>query len=299
MKRLKIFLTIILTSSLVFSQDQNITKQLDFQEQLLYNTVRIVVVKQDNGKKISGTGTGFFFDFTENNAASRPYIITNKHVVENAVLGGFELILKDKNGHPDSLTKQLLIPNFVNQWIPHPDPNVDLCIMPIAGLINEALKKNLDFYYKAFRSINIPTDVEWNSLNVIENVFIIGYPIGLNDTVNHTPLIRSGTTSSPPFKDFNGKKEIVVDAGCFPGSSGSPVIYIPSPIKFSQKQKNLKDFLFLGVLYAGPVMKINGEIIVRQISTNIKPISESQIPINLGYVIKSDRINEFRKIIDK
>ena len=44
-------------------------------------------------------------------------------------------------------------------------------------------------------------------------------------------------------------------------------------------------------------MKINGEIVVRQIATNVKLMSESHIPINLGYIIKSNRINDFRKII--
>ncbi len=299
MKKLIALFIIIFGNLLCYSQNEEFTKQLDVEEQLLYTTVRIVVVKQDNGKLTPGTGTGFYFDFAESNSVNRPYIITNKHVVQNAVLGGFELIQRDKNGQPDSLTQELLIPNFVDQWIPHPDPKVDLCIMPLAGLMNEAHKKNLDFYHKAFRSINIPSDLEWNSFNVIENVFIIGYPIGLVDTVNNIPLIRTGTTASPPFKDYNGKKEFVVDAGCFPGSSGSPVIYMPNPIKFSEKQKNLKDFLFLGVLYAGPTMKINGEIVVKQIATNVKPMSESHIPINLGYIIKSDRINDFRKIIDK
>ena len=208
--------------------------------------------------------------------------------------------MADNNGNPSESTKRLILPNFANQWISHPDTAVDLCIMPLAKLINLAYEKNIEFFFKTFRTIDFPSEEEWESLHVIEEIMIIGYPIGLIDTLNHIPLIRTGTTSSPPFLDFNGKKEFVIDAGCFPGSSGSPVIYQPKGVIMSSKGKTpVRRFLLLGILYAGPEMKVDGEIVVKKIETTVKPLAESHIPINLGYVIKSNRINEFRTIIDK
>jgi len=54
---------------------------------------------------------------------------------------------------------------------------------------------------------------------------------------------------------------------------------------------------FLGVLYAGPVFSANGEIRVVDVPTQLKPIPISQIPMNLGFVIKAARILEFGPLL--
>lgn len=294
-----IFFSIVFLNTPAITQQEKSDNTKRVQEQLLYSTVRILCLKNDNGKLVQCSGTGFYFDFAGTQNVQRPYIITNKHVVENSIIGGFNILQRDKNGQPDTVTSQITIPNFAKRWIPHPDSTVDLCIMPLAALINEAQKKNIELYYTSFTSAHIPKEEEWKNLDVIEKVLIVGYPIGLVDTVNNIPLIRTGTTSSPPYLNYNGKEEFVIDAGCFPGSSGSPIIYIPDAYKVILSGKPSSSILLLGVLYAGPEMKINGEIVVKKIDTKVKPFSESYIPINLGYVIKANRITEFRKIIDK
>lgn len=52
---------------------------------------------------------------------------------------------------------------------------------------------------------------------------MIGYPNGLWDSQNNLPIIRRGITATSVKKDYNGKKEFLIDAAVFPGSSGSPV----------------------------------------------------------------------------
>lgn len=63
-------------------------------------------------------------------------------------------------------------------------------------------------------------------LSAVEEILMVGYPNGLWDSVNNYPLIRRGITASHPAVDFevDGVPTTVVDAACFPGSSGSPVI---------------------------------------------------------------------------
>lgn len=52
---------------------------------------------------------------------------------------------------------------------------------------------------------------------------MVGYPDGIWDEFNNQPIVRRGITATHPKNDFNGKGEFLIDAVCFPGSSGSPV----------------------------------------------------------------------------
>ena len=61
---------------------------------------------------------------------------------------------------------------------------------------------------------------------MVEDVLMIGYPNGLWDTTHNMPIIRRGTIATDIKLDYNEKKEFVIDAACFPGSSGSPVLFI-------------------------------------------------------------------------
>lgn len=53
---------------------------------------------------------------------------------------------------------------------------------------------------------------------------MIGYPNGIWDSVNNMPIIRKGITATHPRLNYNGRKKFMIDAACFHGSSGSPVL---------------------------------------------------------------------------
>lgn len=55
--------------------------------------------------------------------------------------------------------------------------------------------------------------------------------------------------------------------------------------------------IFLGVLFAGPTMNINGQITIVDIPTQQHAIAQSQTMINLGYYIKAYELLKFREII--
>lgn len=42
----------------------------------------------------------------------------------------------------------------------------------------------------------------------MEDVVMIGYPIGLSDTYNHKPIIRRGITASHPKKITKEKRDL-------------------------------------------------------------------------------------------
>ena len=128
---------------------------------------------------------------------------------------------------------------------------------------------------------------------------MIGYPNGIWDSVNNKPIFRKGITATHPKFDYNGKKEFMIDAACFPGSSGSPV-FILNEGGYRDKKGNTylgtTRIMLIGVLYAGPQHTATGEVKIINVPTSQIPVSISSIPNNLGIVIKSFRIKELEKL---
>ena len=160
---------------------------------------------------------------------------------------------------------------------------------------------SLKLFHQHFDKSLIPTVAQLKELDSVEDIIMIGYPNALWDEVNNIPLVRKGITATPAWLDFNGKKEFVIDAACFPGSSGSPVLICNIgnvKDKFGGIQFGINRIYLLGLLYGGPQQTIEGEICVKTVPDATQtPYALSSIPNNLGYVIKSERILELSEYI--
>ncbi|AWG22725.1 serine protease [Flavobacterium faecale] len=273
---------------------------LSISEQLTYSTVRIECELKTGG---TSTGTGFFFNFLEDKTSNThvPVVVTNKHVIKNASKGKLIITKANEKGEPiDTEHFTLAFDNFESFWRLHPEADVDLCAMPIAPFVNEAQKRGDKLFYIPFTKDLLPTEKHKEELTAIEDVLMIGYPNGIWDSVNNMPIFRKGTTATNPLIDYNGKKEIMIDIAAFPGSSGSPVL-IFNEGGYRDKKGNTymgaNRIILLGVLFAGPQATATGEIVM---TPNLqRPISVSQIPNNLGLIIKSERIIEMEKLFNQ
>jgi hypothetical protein len=78
---------------------------------------------------------------------------------------------------------------FYKTWIFHPDPKIDLAIMPIGGLLNHLMQLGKRVYYTSISSSTIPSNEEWEKFIVLEDIFVIGYPNALADSVNNLSLV--------------------------------------------------------------------------------------------------------------
>ena len=166
-----------------------------------------------------------------------------------------------------------------------------LIALPIAGAINDMQSKGANIFFKSIDVSLIPTDDIIDDLAAVEDVTFIGYPNSIYDTVNKIPIIRQGITATPIWNDFQGKEEFLIDAGVFPGSSGSPVfiynrgtyptkdgIAIGSRILFvgvlartlQRKDKAGLDYLDLGVV-------INSKALYKELNKYILKITGSPI----------------------
>ena len=272
---------------------------LSISEQLAHSTVRIETSKASG----EGSGTGFFYRFVYNGDSHVPTIVTNKHVIEGSLSGSFVLTERDDDENPIYGKYQRFdFDDFQSQWILHPDEEVDLCVMPIAPIIHQANERDLNLFHIFLDKSLLLTEEELNDLILMEDVVMVGYPNGIWDEKNNMPIFRKGITATHPSLDWNGRPEFLIDAACFPGSSGSPVFL------FNQGGHATKsgDLIFspnrvklLGVLYAGPQHTVSGEIKVVQVPTQNVAVAVASIPNNLGVVIKSSQLTAFDHIFER
>lgn len=266
-------------------------------ELLLHSTVRITSIFNNN---MIGTGTGFFFIFTINNNEV-PVIVTNKHVVKNSIKGNFRLSLADTNGNwIKNSYIDINCEGFEEMWIMHPEENIDLCIMPIASLLQKAQEMGKKLYFKALDKTIIPSFQQIEKLTAIEDILMIGYPNGLWDSYNNMPIIRRGVTATNVKLDYNNKKEFLIDIAAFPGSSGSPIfIYNQGSYPVEEGIVVGSRLILLGVLYAGTQMNIQGNVEIVEVPTVNIPITKSKIPNNIGIIIKIEKLLDFEVILEQ
>ena len=267
-------------------------------DRLIRSTVRLGC---ENLRGEMSFGTGYIFLFCEVDGKGIPCIVTNKHVVKDAVRGFFNLTVADadggaKLGHHERVTLE----NLQRFCIPHPDASIDLVAIPIGPILNNASKRGSGYHIASLSRQLMATTELLNSLTSMEEIVMIGYPNGLWDEANNLPIIRKCITATHARLRLNDKPEFLIDAACFPGSSGSPVFLANIGGYSSGGAWAFGDRIaLLGTLYAGPQFTTQGEIVVVNVPTDTKPVAVGSIPINLGYVIQANELDALEKAIEK
>lgn len=189
----------------------------DISTQLLYTTVPIYAKKNDGSLS---SGTGFMFSVREDDTTSIPLLITNYHVLENSVAGFVELHIGE-NGLPTDKSTRIQFDNSIIGSNKLGD--LDLVAVPMAATLMDLHNKNISIFFRSVDQKMIPTNEQCENFSAIEDIIFIGYPSGLYDERNKISIIRQGITATPIWNNFRGEKAFLIDAGVFPGSSGSPV----------------------------------------------------------------------------
>lgn len=274
-------------------------------ELMIHSTTKISClyeVIEPNGviRRFEGSGTGFYYQF-EIDSFTVPCIVTNKHVVQNAILGQIQVSIADENGNPIYGDSEIIrINSFSESWIYHPDPDVDLCIMFSKPILDHLESIGRNPFIVSVNELLIPNESTWEALQVIEEVTMVGYPNGVYDDVNNVPIVRQGQTATPVTLDYKGKSEFMINISSIPGSSGSPIFLFNSGMYTSRNSIiGGSRIYFLGILYAGPVRSVEGvgNILIEDIPVNFETLT--QLTMNLGLCIKSTRMKDFKQIIVK
>lgn len=259
-------------------------------EKLYFTTVRIDTISSSGE---AGSGTGFLFSL-QKGETEYPFVITNKHVIEGAQQGGISFIKKEDDKPKLGESFRIDFNDFHTQWTGHPDSNVDITCIPLMPLVEFMKSNGVEVFFQTVSSTNIPTDEQQAELDAIEEVVFVGYPNGIWDSKNYTPIARKGTTATPLALDYEGEKKFLVDASVFAGSSGSPVFIFQSgtyATKNGPAKVRIK-FFFVGVVAAVYFKTSANEIVSLPVPTNMKNVSIDKEMIDLGIVFKAETVVE-------
>lgn len=257
-------------------------------KKLLFNTVRVDTVLDDGSE---GSGTAFVVSHAHPRG-NHVFIVTNRHVVEGVRRGGL-VFTQAQNGQPMMGQRfQLNIDDFTAAWFMHPNPDVDLAIIPMRPLEAAAREQGVELYYHPIDSRLAPDAATLDALDALEEVLFVGYPSGVWDQVNLMPIMRRGTTATPMALDFEGRAEFLIDAAVYPGSSGSPVFIYEPDAAAAQRGASRAKFHFAGVVAAVFFREEANAIVPAPVPANNTGVAMGSEMIDLGLVIKAQAVIE-------
>ena len=243
--------------------------------QLLYVTMPIWV--KSNNNKENSFGTGFLFNYLTKEKASIPFIVTNFHVINegHSVITEF---LKSKDNEPCRQDK-IKVEIGLSRHDIFGNKDNDLYLIPLGPVMHDIRKTGTEIFLRGVDQSMIPDVKVVNELSALEEIIFIGYPEQIYDSKNILPIVRRGITATPIWNDFNDKKKFLIDAGVYPGSSGSPVFI------FNQGTYAVKDGIALGdrLLFIGVLSEAS-------ISTQEE---NNKCFLGLGSVIKTEILINF------
>jgi Trypsin-like peptidase domain len=221
-----------------------------------------------------GQGTGFFYeelgagdtDSPQWRIVDRVWLVTNRHVVlprfgsQEHLPDSFIFHLRRlaADGQVEWDPVVLDQPELLSRLKLHPDPTVDVAIVEVFDLITDRINSRGDYlqwYGVSEESFAGKNNI---SVEVSDDVAVVGYPRGYYDEYNMFPIVKSGIVASRWGSFFNGQPYFLIDAKLFPGSSGSIVITKPRDLVVAGGQvmyAKEKQFAFLGVYSGEPIQQ--------------------------------------------
>lgn len=238
-----------------------------------FHGISTLIQTDFQGNQIAGSGF-FYEELAERDPTKTGYywrevketwLVTNRHVLLPKI---------DESEHiPDRIIFYLRAIDGENVvWEPievvtseiknrlklHQESIVDIAILRISDLLTKRIGNGRG--YMSWSSVN-EESLPQNSgitVEVADDVIVIGYPRGFYDKRNIFPIVKSGIIASRWGMKFDGKPIFLIDAKLFPGSSGS--IVITKPISSPVVEGPLKGyrearFAFLGIYSGSPIVQ--------------------------------------------
>lgn len=252
------------------------------------STVRIDAY---SGNRHHGSGTGFFCMLAQEGDKLILGLVTNKHVIRSAT--SVKLLLTVGTGESTHHQSIEIALNNQTTFL-HSNKDVDACAINVSLVLSDLQSKGLELKHGIVDHQLIATDELFNNILPLEEVTMIGYPIGIMDVHNNGAVARRGVIASNPAHNYENRPEFLIDMSCMPGSSGSPV-YLANPSGYSTRDGNVvmaSRLYLLGFLWGGPERTVEGEIKAVPAPMNLKAVAVTQIPINLGFVIKATQLKD-------
>lgn len=302
MKKIRYLFLVLLLPAISQSQGKN---KLGMLEYLVNATVKIQtvdsVVKRD-GKEISygGYSTGFFF-LLDTRKGKVPSIITTRSAVQSAQSLSFFFLEADTAGLPlYGKQRQITIARRDLPILFHPEGNVDLALIPINPVLDGLARQKIRISYHSLDESIIPSVAVMNTLNVTEDLMMIGHPSGIRPEFNGVPFIKKGVSTTPIFLDYRQQKEFLADIPVYDGAAGAPVILYQINYNDRYDRRTIAQRLFLvGINYGALSNGYRKKTVPRvtQVLSGQEQESAEKM-FDAAIIIKSQKILDFRKLLE-
>jgi hypothetical protein len=166
-------------------------------------------IKQDTNYYPIGSGLVVFYN-------NFNFIVTNAHIAKKTELFlRFNLKSNPNQSLRVSINKMIKSSNGPWYFAPHSD----VAVIPLSTY--PEIQNKIDSI--DIKPMGVSIFKTWDYLNEGDDIYILGFPIGLGTEQHYSPVYRSGIISLK-----ENKNEFLIDANIYPGNSGGPVFLKPS-----------------------------------------------------------------------
>lgn len=203
-------------------------QQRDFDLNTLLMQSTFMLAGQSNEEKKISFGTGFIVGRPLKNKPekSRYVLITAAHVFEGFSGQKATIFLRKQkeDGSYEKIPFEFKILDDSNKplWVRHPDKEIDVAAMYIA------IPKKAKFSLVSSLLLGGDADLEKYEIHPGDELFCLGYPLGVQSKLGGFPILRSGKIASYPLIPVKTVKKFFFDFQVYNGNSGGPVYFIQS-----------------------------------------------------------------------
>jgi hypothetical protein len=174
------------------------------------------------GGALGGYGTGFAISCDTNGA----FLVTARHVFDS-IKGDTAIIyyrIRLTYGSYSVKPHKIAIRhNGRNLYCVHPDSLVDVAAIQLTVPRDSLLMQQLLPFHRSLLATEDDMKKYW--VHPGDEVFFLGYPLGITSPTGLFPILRSGFIASYPFIPLLKNPFVYLDGPVFEGNSGGPVYF--------------------------------------------------------------------------
>lgn len=209
----------------------------------------VVAIGTKKKNEIIWNGTGFFYIYKrKSKETTYLFLITNKHIIDNAVEERKKHIFLKLNRLKSSESVNCEINLFDDNNSPlymnHPK-GVDISIIELNySKFDDKINMQAFLSDKTAFTIDELRDSE---VTEGDDVFVLGFPMGNVGIKRKSTIVRKGCIARISDVINHENNEMLLDALIFPGNSGGPVILKPNPFRIKGTKAH-KNAVLIGII---------------------------------------------------
>ncbi|PWK78333.1 hypothetical protein LX99_02175 [Mucilaginibacter oryzae] len=234
------YLKYCLVFSLLLSYEATKAQTSGSINEAFYENCALISYNKD-GHDVFSSGFILLQEVTPNTQRWKGFLITTKHTLpQEGSINAIKLrfFTKDYNNTKNRMELTVELTDKKGRYLPKMRFNRK-------GADVVAIEITEEFVADGITSRGIPmglllskADMKSKGFTVGDEIYNIGYPDGIYDEKNYSPMFRYGIIATLPYERYNFNKKLrdklglkssidgfLIDANVYPGSSGSMVIY--------------------------------------------------------------------------